>query len=219
MVQERSIMANKNNLKKFRLEKGWSLRTLGEAIGADPATIDKLEKGTMRLSDKYLVPLANALSVSASDLLANQNIPQDKQTAQPKVITNQMIPVMGVAAGSALQGAMQITNGPIDYREKPRSLEHAQGVYALYVSGQSMEPMFRHGSLIIVSQYIPARIGNAVVVQEIRDGSTYATIGILEPSSPSEIKLRKLNPSALITIPATQVSQVHKIFDYEELLD
>ncbi|MDB5473803.1 MAG: helix-turn-helix transcriptional regulator [Devosia sp.] len=66
------------------------------------------------------------------------------------------------------------------------------GVYALEVSGDSMEPLYREGDRIVVSPTEQVRRGDRVVVKT-RDGEVMAKI--LARQTNKQIELRSLNPA------------------------
>jgi phage repressor protein C with HTH and peptisase S24 domain len=63
--------------------------------------------------------------------------------------------------------------------------------YALEISGESMEPVFRDGDLVIVSPAAPVRRGDRVVVRT-QKGEVMAKE--LKRQSARRIELRSLNP-------------------------
>src|SRR6202030_1276696 len=64
--------------------------------------------------------------------------------------------------------------------------------YALEISGESMEPVYRDGDLVIVSPSAPIRRGDRVVVRTT-DGQVMAKQ--LTRRSARRVELRSLNPS------------------------
>ncbi|MCF1452270.1 XRE family transcriptional regulator [Agrobacterium vitis] len=231
-----------NNIRTLRTARGLSMEALGALIGTDASTINKLEKGKTRLDAERLKLIADALGISPDTILAALDIEdsdmpprltreatlersladltQALDSAKTGATEPRKLPVIGTAAGSIAQGAFQLTAEPVDYIEMPRALENAKGVYALYVVGTSMEPMFRHGSICVVSEFRPPRIGDAVVIQEKKGQGARleASIGILESQSNNKILLRKLNPSATVELKPDYVVSIHKVLDFNEIL-
>jgi phage repressor protein C with HTH and peptisase S24 domain len=84
--------------------------------------------------------------------------------------------------------------------------EHA---YALEVSGQSMEPAYRNGDVIIVSPAAPIRRGDRVVVKT-RDGEVMAKE--LKRNTAKSIELKSLNPEHTDrTLAASEVLWIARI--------
>ncbi len=81
--------------------------------------------------------------------------------------------------------------------------------YALEISGESMEPVFRDGDLVIVSPVAPVRRGDRVVVRT-RGGEVMAKE--LVRRSARRIELRSLNPSHPgYTFELPEVAWMHRI--------
>lgn len=62
---------------------------------------------------------------------------------------NKSIQVLGTAAGSVVQHDIEgfAMNGTVDYVRCPPALEGVPGAYAIYVTGDSMDPMHPQGAL------------------------------------------------------------------------
>jgi phage repressor protein C with HTH and peptisase S24 domain len=81
--------------------------------------------------------------------------------------------------------------------------------YALEISGESMEPVFRDGDVVIVSPNAPIRRGDRVVVR-IRTGEVMAKQ--LQRRSARRVELLSLNPShPSYTFELAQVTWMHRI--------
>ena len=63
------------NIRKYRLKKGWSQKTLSDVVDIDRADISKYENGVKgEMGFKTLKKFAIALGVSADDLLIGEKI-------------------------------------------------------------------------------------------------------------------------------------------------
>ena len=81
--------------------------------------------------------------------------------------------------------------------------------YALEISGESMEPVFRDGDLVIVSPNAPIRRGDRVVVRTNR-GEVMAKQ--LARRSARRVELRSLNPAHPdYNFDLTEVTWIHRI--------
>jgi phage repressor protein C with HTH and peptisase S24 domain len=81
--------------------------------------------------------------------------------------------------------------------------------YALEISGESMEPVFRDGDLVIVSPNAPIRRGDRVVVRTAR-GEVMAKQ--LARRSARRVELRSLNPAHPdYNFDLSEVSWIHRI--------
>ena len=81
--------------------------------------------------------------------------------------------------------------------------------YALEISGDSMEPVFRDGDMVIVSPSAPIRRGDRVVVRTER-GEVMAKQ--LARRSARRVELRSLNPAHPdYSYDLTEVAWMHRI--------
>lgn len=221
-----------NRVKELREAQNLTMAELGELIGVEASRINKIEKRIIRIMPDRALALAKALGVTMDDLYSGDDGDSTHTPAQRarSQVTEQrvargsepteQIPVMGSAAGSLIGGKFQIIGGPVDYIDRPPALQNARGIYALYIDGNSMEPMFRHGSICVVSEYKPPRVGDVVIVQEQKSPANpvEASIGILETRNGEKVVLRKLNPDGKIELPRQYITAMHKVLDYAELL-
>lgn len=200
-----------NRIEEIRRAKKMSMEALALAIGTSAPTINKLEKGQMRLSDKWLGPIARALDVSPGALLGD-----NEEGAAPK---QRSIPVYGMAAG-AFAGAFTMTSDEVERVPAPPGLAHVRDAYALIVTGSSMEPRYFAGDTIFVNPHRPPRPGDHVIVQ-IRDhrpegrqtfikryvGETHGAVVVSQYNPPMNTEWKR-----------EQVSLLHRVLTTNELL-
>jgi phage repressor protein C with HTH and peptisase S24 domain len=107
--------------------------------------------------------------------------------------TRQMIPVIGMAqAGSG--GFFDDSGFPVGGSWDEINLPNVDdsNAYALEITGDSMEPVYREGDTIIVSPGQTARRGDRVVVKT-RDGEVLAKV--LQRETAKSIELASFNPA------------------------
>ena len=103
------------------------------------------------------------------------------------------IPLLGLAqAGSG--GYFDSAGHPVGHGwdEVALPTPDDSGIYALEISGDSMEPLYREGDRIVVSPTEQVRRGDRVVVKT-RDGEVMAKI--LARQSARQIELHSINPA------------------------
>ena len=133
MFKERVVsMTIGQKIKERRKSLGMSAEELGYLIGKNPATIYRYEKGDIeKLPSTILGPLAKALKCSAGELIAGR------------------IPVFGyVVAGVPISAVQDI----LGYEEISKDLSLTGEFFALRIKGDSMEPQFFEGDIVIVRQ-------------------------------------------------------------------
>lgn len=155
-----------------------------------------------------------------SKSLVEQFAPSLEVSASEKPPEAGTIPVLGTAAGSVIDmiEGMNI-EGPVDFVERPHALRRAKDLYAIYVTGDSMAPMHRHGELRFVHPHRVARAGDTVVVHtrnHDRDpGQHY--IKVLERRTSQTLYCRQLNPDGVLEIPTKFVRSVHRVLTMNEI--
>lgn len=127
------------------------------------------------------------------------------------------LPVMGTGAGSNSGAFLLKTGSPIDYVRRPPGVSNRKDVFGIYVEGDSMEPKFEPGDLLICDPHRPARITEyvVVVVQLDESGDEEAYVGRLLAKRGGNVSIEKLNPSSVLEL--QHVSQVLKIITMNEL--
>lgn len=145
-------------------------------------------------------------------------------------------PVVGTALGADLHFEDEgrpvlieqteiMVSDTINYIKRPPVLASAKKAYALYVVGSSMEPRFDPGTLVYVDPRRPPSINDDVVVQ-LRDGNGHdgddrvvcALLKRLIRRTANYIELAQYNPALTFKVPMTQVSQIHRVVPYSEII-
>ncbi len=81
--------------------------------------------------------------------------------------------------------------------------------YALTISGDSMEPVYRDGDAIIVSPAAPVRVGDRVVARDV-EGAVMAKL--LTRRTAAKIELTSLNPAhPVLSFAAAEITWLHRI--------
>lgn len=138
-------------IKRYREEKGLSLRDFAKLSDISHTHIDSIEKGVdfrtgkpVRITNETIQKLSSALHVDESYLfeLSIGRTPNKEKRSK------HIIPVLGtVQAGIPLDAIEEI----LDYEElHPSMVEHGEEYFALQVKGNSMEPRMREGDVVIV---------------------------------------------------------------------
>lgn len=130
------------------------------------------------------------------------------------------LPVMGTAAGSAGDGAVQFEGGVIEYIRRPPALVSVKDAYAIYVVGTSMEPRLQEGSLQVVHPNRRPRPGDDVVLQIQRgpDQDLQVYVKQLDRVTDSAVFCRHYcNLDDELIFQRETVKAMHKILTNEDL--
>lgn len=124
-----------------------------------------------------------------------------------------LIPVVGVAKGGA-DGLFEFNGQVVDRLARPPILASVMDAYAVFVSGESMEPRYFSGEAVFVHPGRPVRKGNFVVVQLHPENDGEPPLGFVKQFvawTPSEIVLSQYNPAGEIRFDRERVLSVHRI--------
>lgn len=165
---------------------GLSTSGLARRAGLDPTAFNKSKRaasdGSPRwLSTESLAKVLEAVGASLEDFAA---LAEGRQ--------GHSAPLLGFAkAGS--DGYFDDAGFPIgdDWEEVRFPGLETPDVYALEITGDSMEPVYRSGDRIVVAPGVPVRRGDRVVVRT-RDGEVLAKV--LGRQTEKTVELLSLNP-------------------------
>jgi phage repressor protein C with HTH and peptisase S24 domain len=168
---------------------GLSASGLAKKAGLDPTTFNKSKRITPDGRARWPSTESVAKSLSATGTSVETFIALISETARP---ITQAVPLIGFAeAGSRGyfdDGGFPVGKGWDEIAFPSVNDEHA---YALEISGNSMEPAFRKGDVIVVSPAAPTRRGDRVVVKT-KEGEVM--VKQLARKTAKTIELHSLNP-------------------------
>jgi phage repressor protein C with HTH and peptisase S24 domain len=168
---------------------GLSPSGLARRAGLDPTTFNKSKRITpqARLRWPSTESIAKALAATGTPFETFVDLIEPSTAAAPRPV-----PLLGFAEAG---GGGHLDDGGLPAGESWKEIafptvndEHA---YALAISGQSMEPAYRDGDIIVVSPAAPIRRGDRVVVRT-RGGEVMAKE--LKRRTAKSVELKSLNP-------------------------
>jgi phage repressor protein C with HTH and peptisase S24 domain len=179
-------------------EKGWSASGLAKRAGLDATTFNKSKRrmpdGRARWpSTESVAKVLNAtgasLDVFTALVTGARAIPVGGYSRQQA----RRIPLIGLAQAGG-EGFFDDGGYPVGGSWDEVGLPEVAdtNAYALEISGESMEPVFRDGDLIIVSPNAPIRRGDRVVV---RTNAGEVMAKELARRSARRVELKSLNPA------------------------
>ncbi|CDX49173.1 putative phage repressor [Mesorhizobium plurifarium] len=218
----------KLRLRKLMADKGWSANRTSLEAGLSRDAVRKLLAADDQLPHpRTSAALAKALDVSEEWLMKGGGEPRHADTetyVPPSLESGRSKPryaeILGTAAGSHDVGSFQIQSSTNEQVVIPEGIAHFKNVYALYVVGDSMFPEHKPGEIRFVLPDMPARLGDSVVVEFMRDpqGEPEAMIGHLLRRGGQTIVLGKINPENEVEIDAKTLIRLHRIATYDDLL-
>ena len=146
------------------------------------------------------------------------------------------VPVLGTAAGAELEVETDgkpiriektlVEAEPVAYVRRPPAIVRNRRIYALYITGASMEQRFRPGDLVYVDPRRAPHVGEDVIVQLIdearADADPAEVISVLVKqlvrTTASHYELSQHNPQLSFRIAKSKVAEIHRIIPLSELL-
>jgi len=196
-------------------ETGLSASGLARRAGLDPTTFNpskrRMPDGRPRWpSTESLAKVLDATGASLdafSELVSGARALASAATIRS---VTRRIPLIGLAQAGG-EGFFDDGGYPVGGGWDEVSLPEIgdANAYALEISGDSMEPVFRDGDMVIVSPAAPIRRGDRVVVRTT-DGEVMAKQ--LARRSARRVELRSLNPAHPdYSFDLTEVTWIHRI--------
>ncbi len=194
-------------LDRLAARAGLSASGLAKRSGLDPTTFNKSKRITPDGRARWPSTESVAKSLAATGVTGEEFVRLISDTGRGP---EQAVPLIGFAeAGSGGyfdDGGFPVGKG---WDEIPFPAVEDEHAYALEISGDSMQPAYRDGTVIIVSPSAPIRRGDRVVVKT-KEGEVMAKE--LKRKTAKTLELRSLNPEHLErTLPAEDVVWVARI--------
>jgi phage repressor protein C with HTH and peptisase S24 domain len=194
-------------------ERGLTASGLAKAAGLDPTAFNlskrKMEGGRLRWPSTET--LAKIFEITGIDLGGfSELVYGARAVPSSRRMPARRIPLIGLAQAGG-DGYFDDGGYPVGGSWDEVGLPEIGDphAYALEISGDSMEPVFRDGDLVIVSPAAPIRRGDRVVVRTI-GGEVMAKQ--LARRSALRVDLRSLNPAHPdYTFDLAEVAWIHRI--------
>lgn len=144
-------------LKQLRTSLNMSQTELARATGIEQSTISRIESGDIELVSPNAKKISQALGISLVGLLGVAH------NVSPTPLGTRRLPVLDyVQAAKRVRGQ----EGPQDLTMKRfavTDLSQSANSYALNIEGDSMEPVFDAGDIVVIDPDIPYQPGDYVV--------------------------------------------------------
>ena len=175
-------------LDRLAARAGLSPSGLAKKAGLDPTTFNKSKSVTPEGRPRWPSTESVAKSLAATGVTMDTFV----QLIDPGGRTARAVPLIGLAqAGSGGyfdDGGFPVGKG---WDEIPFPAVNDENAYALEISGNSMEPAYRDGTVIVVSPAASIRRGDRVAVKT-REGEVM--VKELKRRTSKSIELRSINP-------------------------
>jgi phage repressor protein C with HTH and peptisase S24 domain len=211
-------------VKTERRAKGWSQAELARRVtragySITQGGIAQIERRG-DTEPKSIVQLAQALQLSVNWLQSNRGDKTLGVMPAPTMTTNCRSSTASAAAAAVRrrraprragsgrpplqvfasaqggsEGAMLLSNEPVSWIPRDPRLEGIQEAYGCFVSGDSMEPAYERGNLLLVNPSADVSPGDdCVFLRETADGSRYVLIKRLVRRNEASWTVKQYNP-------------------------
>ncbi len=132
-----------------------------------------------------------------------------KIAAASELLGETDLPVFGTAQGGS--GALIVTDHPVDWVSRPTFLLKVRDGYGMIVTGDSMTPEHKSGSMALVNPHLPPRVGDSCVFRRHDDdGTVHAIIKEYRGETTSSWKVRQHNPKRDYSLKKAEWQICHK---------
>jgi phage repressor protein C with HTH and peptisase S24 domain len=204
---------------------------LAKALGRAPSAVTALLKGERELKAREVAVVAAYLEV-----LPPGAVPSDEQPGpnalvpeeQPNVDLGDFrgprnVRVLGTTlGGNEDEGDFRFNGETIEFAPRPPGIPaHREDIYAIYVTGQSMEPKYEEGERVYVDPKRNPVRGDYVVIElhpEVDGEPGQCFIKRLVDRNSERYLVKQFNPEKELTFPRNRVKACHRVIPYAELL-
>ena len=142
--------------------------------------------------------------------------PTPRSNVAPEIIPGDQLvggrdfPIYASAEGG--RGQMLVSYEPIEYVKRPAPLEGVRGGFGMYVVGDSMEPAYCSGDMLLCHPSRPPSAGDDVfVVFENDDGELEGMVKRLVRTAGEKVVLRQHNPPQEFEVERSTIRGLHLI--------
>ena len=148
------------------------------------------------------------------DDAAPQSPPPRTPAQPPAVVDKPDVPVWASASAGDGDGAMILTETPIDWIRRSDNTLTVVDPFAFYFVGDSMEDRLYHGDMGVVNKSLPLRPGDeCVFIHNAEDGTMFGLVKRLLRSNADHWHVRQLNPRKDFNLPKKKWTKGYRIVE------
>ncbi|MFZ5784102.1 MAG: XRE family transcriptional regulator [Pseudomonadota bacterium] len=221
-------------VKGEREAKGWSQAELARRVTRagyqiTQGGIAQIERRG-ETSPKSIVQLAQALGVSVKWLQSDRGdkyegvTPEDEEQLELMEADRRQIASAAAAASGrpplevfasaqgGSEGAMILSGDPVAWIPRDARLDGVREAYGCFVSGESMEPAYERGNLLLVNPGASVSPGDdCLFLRETSDGTRYALVKRLVRVNEQTWTVKQYNPPKTYALPRKEWQKAHLV--------
>lgn len=226
----------RSRIDEVRIARGFSNAELARASGIESSALHKVVTGKRGLSRQFAANLATALAIPIEELFAPIGRPISPSAAPdaaepataprphlppPAAPLSRDVPVYGTAEAGP-EGTFLLNMGePIDWTSRPAGLVGVNGIFAIYVEGDSMVPWRQPGERVFVHEKRPAAPGCHVIAEVWSPTPGHppgAFLKKLVRRTATRVEFEQYNPRGIIEFEAERVGRLYRVIEWDEAL-
>ena len=206
---------------------GHTQADLARHLGLPPSAVSRMLRGERQVKLLEAVQIAQFLGVPQEEVSRRAGDPdappppetgrrgRPPRTPGPYALPSRQetMPIRSGARGGGSEREMFLQDGPIGYTPRPANLAGIRDAYAIYMTGESMEPRYTQGWLLHVNPFKPPVRGRDVVVYKTDHA---VLIKQFVGWKDDALVLRQLNPDETLRIPRDEVVECHLIVGVDQ---
>lgn len=150
-----------------------------------------------------------------ADSSRRSKLPENQQpaldiTPGSQLVGERDLPVFGTAQGGS--GALIVTSEPVDWVVRPDPLLRVKDGYGMIVTGDSMDPALKSGSIALVNPHLPPRLGDFCLFRShAEDGTTHVVIKEYRGETETTWKVRQYSPPKDFALKKSEWQVRHRV--------
>lgn len=160
-------------IRALRKARKMTINELATQVDSDVGNISRLERDLQGFSPQLLSKIADALSVPVSELFSDDSPAsphQNMEMAQPDI---HRIPVISYVQAGVWTAPNEIRECDGNMAYITTDLELGERAFAIVIRGNSMEPEFTEGDLVLIDPDEPLHPGDFVVAKNGEEEATF----------------------------------------------
>lgn len=178
-----------------------------------------------RTRPQSIVQLADALEVSIRWLQSNLGQPTDElfstvpTGSELHLRINELDPArpaktlqVFASVRDESEGTLILSDAPVAWIARPNITGGLRDAYGCFVSGDSMEPAYQRGNLLLIDPTATPRAGeDCLFLHDAQDGARRAQIGRLVERTADGWTIEQFNPPSTFTLKRSDWRQAHLV--------
>lgn len=160
-------------IRALRKERKMTISELATQVDSDVGNISRLERDIQGFSPQLLSKIAEALSVPVAELFSDHQQPAQHQNMELATPDFHRIPVITYVQAGVWTETSEIRECDGNMAYITTDLDLGQRAFAIVIRGNSMEPEFTEGDLVLIDPDEPLHPGDFVVAKNGEEEATF----------------------------------------------